>query len=106
MFAERWSWDRLERENQFRFRDTPETHLLPKPLIFDIGFNSGEDSAAYLRAGYRVVAVEANANMVAAARDRSPFRDALVDGSLVLLNNALVEAHVEGHSVTFYVNSA
>lgn len=33
-------------------------------LIYDVGFNRGEDTAYYLRKGYRVVAFEANPDLV------------------------------------------
>jgi predicted RNA methylase len=48
-------------------------------LVYDVGMNNGDDSAFYLRAGFRVVAVEANPLLCRAAesrfRRRSP-RDA------------------------------
>lgn len=104
MRAQPWSWDKLEQENLQRFHVVTDTALLPKPLIFDVGFNSGEDAIAYLRAGYRVVAVEANAHLAQVARNRSPFYEALADGSLVLMNKAIVTAESGVNSVHFYIN--
>src|SRR5439155_903845 len=34
-------------------------------LVFDVGVNNGEDTAHYLRRGFRVVGVDANPEMVA-----------------------------------------
>ena len=33
--------------------------MIPK-LVYDVGMNNGDDTAYYLRMGYRVVAFEAN----------------------------------------------
>ena len=41
-------------------------------LVFDLGFHRGEDSGYYLAMGRRVVAVEANAELVAAGRHGCP----------------------------------
>jgi FkbM family methyltransferase len=39
-------------------------------LVYDVGMHKGEDSAFYLARGYRVVAFEANADLVAECRER------------------------------------
>jgi FkbM family methyltransferase len=39
-------------------------------LVYDIGMHKGEDTAAYLRQGFRVVGVEANPELVAHLRER------------------------------------
>lgn len=38
--------------------------FLERHLIFDVGMHLGEDSDCYLRKGYRVVAFEANAQLI------------------------------------------
>ncbi len=38
---------------------------MERDLVFDIGVNNGEDTAYYLRRGFRVVGVDANPDMVA-----------------------------------------
>ena len=45
-----------------------ELHNTPKhkDLIFDIGMHKGEDAEFYLRKGFRVVAFEADADLVQA----------------------------------------
>jgi len=51
-------------------------------LIFDIGANNGDDTAAYLTRGYNVVAVEANPSLCVELRAR--FQPELESGRLTL----------------------
>ena len=48
-----------------------------KEVIVDMGFNIGQDTAAYLELGYDVVAVEANPRLSAWANQSEPFKSAL-----------------------------
>jgi len=57
-------------------------------LIFDLGFHRGEDTDHYLALGHRVVAVEANPELVAAGRQR--FAAAIDSGQLRLVQSAVV----------------
>ena len=59
-------------------------------LIYDVGMHRGEDTAFYLRKGFRVVAVEADPELAAGCRTR--FRDALASGRLTIAEGAIVEA--------------
>jgi FkbM family methyltransferase len=68
-------------------------------LIFDVGAHKGEDTAFYLSKGFRVIAIEANPNFCRVIEDR--FREAVSDGSLVILNTAI--AQHEG-TIEFFVN--
>jgi FkbM family methyltransferase len=69
-------------------------------LAFDIGANTGQDTAALLARGLRVVAVEANPKLCAGMRTR--FADEISDGRLVIVDKA-----VSGRkTVTLYVNAA
>jgi len=68
-------------------------------LIFDIGMHTGEDTAFYLKKGFRVVAVEANESLVAGARER--FADEIDAGRLTLYNVAIAER--EG-TIDFFLN--
>ena len=70
-------------------------------LIFDVGMHLGQDTAYYLRKGFRVVAVEANPELVRLAGAR--FAEALADGSLTIVSGAIT--HAPGDTVTFYTNS-
>jgi FkbM family methyltransferase len=68
-------------------------------LIFDIGFNNGDDTFHYLGQGYDVVAVEANPVLAEAGRKR--FADAIAAGRLHLLGVGIAE---QSGQADFYVN--
>lgn len=72
----------------------------PQPdLIFDVGAHRGEDSAFYLKAGYRVVAVEANPQVAAALRER--FADEIEQGRYTLIEQAIA---ARKGTVRFFIN--
>ena len=58
-------------------------------LIFDVGLNIGQDTAFYLSQGYRVVAVEADPALAAAARAK--FSRELKSGQLKIVNVGVAE---------------
>lgn len=68
-------------------------------LIFDIGMHTGEDTAFYLKKGFRVVAVEANEALVRRAMER--FADEIDAGRLVIHAAAIGETR---GTTSFYVN--
>lgn len=68
-------------------------------LVFDVGANNGDDTAHYLRQGYRVVSIEADPAMVEVCAVR--FAEEIANGTLLLLNLAIAER--EG-PVSFYVS--
>jgi FkbM family methyltransferase len=74
---------------------------LAEDLVFDVGMHLGEDTAYYLRKGFRVVAFEAHPELVEAAQKR--FAAALTDGQLTIVSGAIVDDARE--SVTFYAHS-
>ena len=53
-------------------------------LIYDVGMNNGDDTAYYLRRGFRVVAIEPNPALVATASER--FCREIEAGELKILN--------------------
>ena len=53
-------------------------------LIYDVGMYNGDDTAYYLWRGFRVVAIEANPELVATAANR--FRCEIETGYLKILN--------------------
>lgn len=73
-----------------------------RELVIDVGFSVGADTAMYLEAGYKVVAIEANPFLVAWALQTEPFRLAVNEGRLVLLHRAVGER--SGQNLTFFVN--
>lgn len=58
-------------------------------LIYDVGLNNGDDTAFYLAQGHSVVGIEADPQLVVAARLR--FKDAIEAGTLQLLNVAVAD---------------
>jgi FkbM family methyltransferase len=67
-------------------------------LVFDIGANTGQDTAALLARGLRVVAVEANPKLCADMRER--FAAEIGAGRLVIIDKAISGRK----TVTLYVN--
>ena len=70
-------------------------------LIYDVGLHNGTDTAYYLHKGFRVVAIDANPVLVAAAQER--FRQEITNGRLTVLNIGIAEQ--EG-TLSFWVNEA
>jgi len=56
-------------------------------LILDVGMHNGDDTAFYLRKGFRVVAVEANPALVERAKQR--FRSEISSGKLTVVGKAV-----------------
>lgn len=81
---------------------------LASPCVFDIGLNSGQDTALYMREpNARVVAVEANPTLIEAAKHR--FADALSADRLQLVSVGLTDKKplpgAEYPTITFWVNT-
>lgn len=55
-----------------------------KKLVYDVGFNVGQDTAFYLSSGHRVLAIEADPTLAEAGRVR--FRREIEAGNLEILN--------------------
>lgn len=70
-------------------------------LIFDIGMHRGEDTDFYLRKGYRVVAIEANPDLIRACQIR--FEAELKSGQLHIIEGAIAELSA-GDNITFFKN--
>jgi FkbM family methyltransferase len=73
-------------------------------LIYDIGLHRGEDTDYYLAKGFRVVAFEANPELVASCAER--FAGQLASGQLVIVEGAIVEKAAAGDrtTITFFRN--
>jgi FkbM family methyltransferase len=73
---------------------------LTRDLVFDVGMHQGEDTAFYLRKGYRVVGFEASPSL--AEQCRSRFANEIRDGRVTIVEGAIAAA---GEStVTFFVH--
>ena len=68
---------------------TPRGNRFVK-LVFDIGMYDGADSRYYLDEGFRVVAVEANPDLVMRARET--FAPELASGQLTVVDAAIAQA--------------
>jgi FkbM family methyltransferase len=69
-----------------------------RDLIYDVGMNNGDDTAFYLHQGFRVIAIDANPQLVGAAKGR--FRSELASGRLTILNVGIAETKGTG---TFWI---
>jgi hypothetical protein len=58
-------------------------------LVYDIGLHDGRDTSHYLKGGCRVVAIDANPAMCAAAE--AQFRDYVETGQLKIINRGVAE---------------
>jgi FkbM family methyltransferase len=88
--------DSLRWMHRARRRDT-----FRNELIYDVGMHEGQDTAFYLKKGFRVVAIEANRVLVDAAHKRfGPF---ISSGQLVILNVGITDSDSQG-DLTFFVN--
>ena len=71
-------------------------------LVFDIGFHTGQDTDFYLALGYRVVAFEANPDLIAAGKGR--FASAISDGKLHIVEGAICGTRGGPAEISFYLN--
>jgi FkbM family methyltransferase len=69
-----------------------------KDLVFDVGMHQGEDSAYYLMQGYRVVAFEANPDLVERGRER--FAAAIAAKAMTIVSGAI--ADTDAATIAFY----
>jgi FkbM family methyltransferase len=70
-----------------------------KDLIYDVGLHNGDDTAFYLREGYRVVAIDANPALIERAGER--FEQEIDGARLILLNVAISP---QESSTTFWIS--
>lgn len=76
-----------------------------KKLIYDVGMCNGDDTDFYLKKGFKVVAFEADPELIAFCRNR--FSDAIKTGQLIIVEGAIVDITTlaEGtDKVTFFKN--
>ncbi|MFW3172539.1 FkbM family methyltransferase [Geodermatophilus sp. CPCC 206100] len=69
-------------------------------LVYDVGMHLGEDTAFYLRKGYRVLAFEANPDLL--SHNTRRFSQEIDAGRLEILHGAISDS--PGDSVSFYVH--
>ncbi|MEC9375262.1 MAG: FkbM family methyltransferase [Pseudomonadota bacterium] len=71
-------------------------------LIYDLGLHQGEDTSFYLAKGFRVVAFEADPDLISKCREN--FSTEINSGRLTLIEGAIVENPITD-TVTFYKNN-
>lgn len=71
-------------------------------LIYDVGLHKGEDSAFYLKLGFKVLGIEANPELVQHCQAR--FRNQIASGQLRIVEGAIAP-EFEGPAITFYRSS-
>jgi len=72
-----------------------------KKLIYDLGLHKGEDTEYYLKRGFKVVAVEADKELV--AKNERDFKEYIEKGDLVIVHGAISD--VTEDTITFYKNN-
>ncbi len=72
-------------------------------LIYDVGMHKGEDTDFFLKKGFRVVAFEADPELV--ELNRSRFSESLRQSRLVIVAGAVVDNPASGRAV-FYKNAS
>jgi len=58
-------------------------------LVYDVGMHKGEDTDYYLKKGFRVIAFEADPDLVEQCRNR--FEEELKNGKLIVVEGAITE---------------
>ncbi len=87
--------------------ETPALTPKHRDLIYDVGLHKGEDSEFYLRKGFRVVAFEADPDLIAFCRGK--FKKYLDRGQLKIVEGAIVDPawiRAGQKKVRFYKNSS
>jgi FkbM family methyltransferase len=68
-------------------------------LVYDVGLHLGEDSEYYLKKGFRVIAFEANPELVDMSKRK--FIDEIKSGRLIIVEGAVAPQDY-GNTITFY----
>lgn len=76
--------------------------MVQRDLIFDLGMYEGQDTRFYLSKGFRVVALEANPELVRANAEK--FASQIASGHLTIVPKALWSE--AGAAIPFYIYSA
>lgn len=71
-------------------------------LIYDIGMHTGKDTEFYLKKGFKVIAVEANPNLVNAGKEK--FKAEIASGQLAIIDKAI--SMTSDSTIAFYISDA
>jgi FkbM family methyltransferase len=83
----------------------PDSTPKHNDLVYDVGMHKGEDSEFYLRKGFRVVAFDANRELIASCKQR--LKEFLDSGQLTIVEGAIVDPSLiadGSKTVRFYQN--
>lgn len=75
---------------------------MEQKVIFDVGLHKGEDTQYYLARGFRVVAIEADPDLVSFCNNK--FREFVDSGVLEIVHGAVVEDDAQ-QSIKFFKNN-
>lgn len=92
--AENSAWFQAQRRSFPNFNPTSDDLI-----IFDVGFNDGKDTAFYLKMGFHVVGIDANAVLIEEGLIK--FQDAIKAGRLALVTAGLEDGTSLGN-MTFW----
>lgn len=67
----------------------PKTIARDKDLIYDVGMHKGEDTEYYLKKGFRVIAFEADNELV--EENKKKFSKPITEGALIIVEGAIVD---------------
>ena len=74
-------------------------------LLYDVGMHKGEDTDYYLKKGFKVIAFEANPDLLAHCKNR--FSKEIENGRLIIVEGAIAEpslVETRRQSIKFYKN--
>ena len=77
--------------------------MLKKNLIFDVGMHKGEDTDFYLSKGFKVIAFEADPDLVKQSKEK--FKKNINNGDLIIVEGAIVDKNSD-KKVIFYKNKS
>lgn len=79
---------------------------MDKKVIYDVGMHKGEDTDYYLKKGFKVIAFEANPDLVKSCQEK--FANQISLGDLIIIEGAIIDSDldtdVENPKIKFYRN--
>lgn len=88
-----------------RFILKRKTMTVNKNLIYDVGMHTGEDTEYYLKKGFKVVAFEANPELISFCKEK--FIEEIDKGDLIIKEGAIVDqSKTTDKTIKFYKNQA
>lgn len=76
-----------------------------KNLIYDVGMHKGEDTSYYLKKGFKVVAFEADPDLI--SMNKENFSKEIKDGDLIIVEGAIIDkSKTSAKKIKFYKNQS